>query len=304
MDSTTRRPHWALRWAKRMAIAAGLLLPVTYTSISLISAEVLTRPSNHPSRLNPRSVCPDATQWAVRTADGLTLRGWFLPTPERRRLIVLVHGMGSSWDEMASLGRDLHHVGYDVLMFDLRGHGQSDPSRLTMGRRERRDLRAVQAWANRMGYEPDRIGWLGYSMGGSTLLMEAADNPNIRCAVIDSAFGNLPEVLRSELTKHSHLPTMFNPGILLAARFAFGVRTDDLLPVQSARRWGSRPMLLIHGDADTIVPVSQAQTLARTAGPACQAITVHGVQHVEAYDSDPEQYVATVDRFFSKHLKR
>src|SRR5262249_2399016 len=152
-------------------------------------------------------------------------------------------------------------------------------------------IRAVQGWAYRQGFTADRIGWLGYSMGASTVLMEAASNPAIQVAVIDSPYGNLPELLRTQLTKHSHLPSWFNPGILAAARLACGVRTDDLIPIRSATRWGQRPLLLIHGEGDTIVPVSQARRLAAAAGPTCRAVTLPGVEHVRAYDYDPERYV-------------
>src|SRR3954463_9609357 len=170
-----------------------LLSAAAYVAVSWLTAERLTRPTKHALRIDPRRVSPDAQPWSARTADGLTLRGWYLPTSVQRRLIVLVHGMWSSWLEMAALGRDLHHRGYDVLLFDLRGHGQSDPSRLTMGRRERGELRAVLAWAKTQGFSADRIGWVGYSLGGSTLLMEGAQNPEIRAVVVDSPFGNLPE---------------------------------------------------------------------------------------------------------------
>jgi pimeloyl-ACP methyl ester carboxylesterase len=287
------------RWLAGGALASSLL---AYLGLSLLTADVLTRPNNHPSRLDPRAVSPDARRWSARTADGLTIRGWYYPTARSRHLIVLVHGMGGSWREMAALGRDLHIHDYDVLLFDLRGHGQSDPSRLFMGRRERADLRTVLSWAYRQGFSNDRIGWLGYSMGGSTLMMEAAQNPNIRVAVIDSPYGSLPELLRTQLPKHSHLPSWFNPGILTAARVAFGVRTDDLVPIRSARQWGHRPLLLIHGEADSIVPVSQARQLARAAGPTCQALTLPGVEHVQAYDRDPVRYVAAVDSFFNRYL--
>jgi alpha-beta hydrolase superfamily lysophospholipase len=240
----------------------------------------------------------------VRTGDGLTLRGWYHPTEGRRHLVVLVHGLWESWRNMAALGRDLHRRGYDVLLFDLRGHGQSDPSRVFMGRRERGDLRAVLAWATRQGFTPDRIGWVGQSMGASTLLMEAANNPNIRVAVIDSPFGDLPELLDAQLSKHSHLPRWFNPGILTAARLAFGVRTDDLVPIRSARLWGRRPLLLIHGEADSTVPVRQARQIARAAGPWCQAVWLPGVEHVEGYRNDPGTYVAAVDMFLARNLSR
>ena len=305
MDSATPGRSRPIRMLRLAAIGSVLAVPLGYAGVSLLVAEVLTRPNNRATATDPRRIDPDATPWSTRTADGLTLRGWYCPTPAHRRLIVLVHGMGGSRDEMASLGHDIHRRGYDVLLFDLRGHGQSDPSRLFMGRRERGDVRAVLRWAvEERGYSPDRIGWLGYSMGASTLLMEAAQNGDIRAAVLDSPFGDLPELLGAELTRHSHLPAWFNPGILLAARLAFGVRTDDLVPLRSALKWGTRPLLLIHGEADSIVPVDQARRIARAIGPTCQAVTLPGVEHVGAYVTDPARYVAAVDRFFNRALRR
>ena len=98
----------------------------------------------------------------------------------------------------------------------------------------------------------------------------------------------------NELSKHSGLPGWFNPGILLAARLVYGVRTDDLVPIRFARDWGQRPLLLIHGESDSIVPVSQARELATAAGSTCLTMTLPGVDHVQAYQSDPRGYVALV----------
>ncbi len=302
MDATTPRRWRSWRVLRRAAGLGVLVGGMGYAAISVLVADVLTRSHNRPTTTLASDLGPGALPWSTRTADGLTLRGWYCPTPERRRLVVLVHGMGGSRDEMAALGRDIREAGYDVLVFDLRGHGGSDPSRLFMGRRERGDVRAVLAWAVARGYSADRVGWLGYSMGASTLLMEAAQNGDIRAAVLDSPFGNLPELLRAELTRHSHLPAAFNPGILIAARLAFGVRTDDLVPLNSARRWGTRPLLLIHGEADDVVPIRQARELAGVLGPTCRSFSLPGVRHVGAYRSDPEHYVATVDRFFARSL--
>jgi alpha-beta hydrolase superfamily lysophospholipase len=294
-----RQRRRVLAWAGAVLVALFL---GGYASISLLTADRLTRPTNRPLNIDPHELSERALPWSTRTADGITLRGWYLPSDKHRHLLVLVHGMWSSWLEMASLGRDLYHRGFDVLLFDLRGHGQSDPSRLYLGRREQADIRAVMSWAQDHGFACDRVGWLGYSMGGSTLLMEAARNPWIQVAVIDSPYGDLPRLLDVQLTKHSGLPRWFNPGILLAARLVYGVRTDDLVPIRFARFWGERPLLLIHGESDTIVPVSQAHELARTLGSSCLTLTLPGVDHVRAYDTDPERYVSTVGAFFVSHL--
>ena len=294
-----RRIRRVAAWMVGLAV---LLFGLIYVGVATYTADRLTRPTNRPLPIDPRRVSKDAREWSTRTRDGLTLRGWYLPTEHRRHLLVLVHGMWSSWLDMAGLGRDLHRRGFDVLLFDLRGHGQSDPSRLYLGRRERGDIRAVMSWARSAGFPNDRIGWLGYSMGGSTLLMEAARNPDIQVAVIDSPYGDLPRLLDTQLSKHSGLPHWFNPGILLAARWVYGVRTDDLVPIRFARSWGERPVLLIHGESDSTVPIGQARELARTLGASCLTLTLPGVEHVQAYDSDPEGYVRTVGSFFDDHL--
>ena len=205
METLERRPRKvAVRVAKWLMAIAPVFLGAGYCGVSIFTAEVLTRshlPSSEVFAINdPGEVEPRATPWSVRTEDGLTLRGWYHPSNNHRHLVVLIHGMRASWFEVAGLGRDLHRRGYDVLMFDLRGHGHSDPARITMGRRERADLRAALAWAKAHGFASDRIGWVGYSMGAATILMEGAQNPEIRLAVIDSPFGNLPELLDDQLT--------------------------------------------------------------------------------------------------------
>lgn len=299
---TVERARLIRRVAKVLAVVLALLLPTGYLGVSLLSANLLTRPHNHPHGFDIQRYVPEATAWSTKTADGLTLRGWYLPTSEHRRLIVLVHGLWSGWDRMAGIGIDLNRRGYDVLLFDLRGHGQSDPARLSMGKAERLDLRAILAWADRHGFPANRIGWLGQSMGASTVLMEGVDNPEIRAVVADSPYGDLPELLDTQLSLHSHLPHAFNPGILFAAHRVFGLDAGNLVPIRLVKHWGDRPILLLHGEADTTVPLQQARRLARALGPSCRLLTWPGVGHVELYHSDPNRYIDLVDEFFRRNL--
>ena len=80
--------------------AAGHCSRAGYAGIAVYSAHVLTSPSNRPIRLDPRRL-GRVEPWSARTLDGLTIRGWYLPTAERRRLIVGVHGMGMNREELA-----------------------------------------------------------------------------------------------------------------------------------------------------------------------------------------------------------
>src|SRR6516165_3217776 len=75
------------------------LFGLIYVGVSVVTAERLTRPTNRPIGIDPRGISADVRAWSTRTDDGLTLRGWYLPTGKKRHLIVLVNGMWSSWLE-------------------------------------------------------------------------------------------------------------------------------------------------------------------------------------------------------------
>ena len=307
MKAITRSPGVRTRVGRCMIVLSlvGVAVGLTsiYVGISLYAADRLTRPTNHPSTTNLRISIRDAQRWSTLTEDGITLRGWYLPTNQRRHLIVLVHGLWGSWEEdMLDLGTKLHDRQFDVLLFDLRGHGESDPSRLSMGNRERADIRAVQGWAQSQGFSDKRIGWLGYSMGGSILLLEAARNRNIQVAVTDSAYGDLHEILRTQLSKESGLWSCFNPGIICAAQLCYGLPSDGVDPIRFAKDWGERPLLLIHGVEDLVVPISQAQELEHAIGSSCQLYSWQDAGHIEAYQKHKEEYVRKVGDFFDRHL--
>lgn len=290
------------RLAFRLALALGALAAVVYVGVASYAAHVLTSPKPRAAWVDPRAIDPAALDWSATTEDGLTLRGWYFPTAGHRRLAIFVHGLWDCWDVIAPEAADLHRRGFDVLAFDLRGHGRSDLDRLSMGRRERRDLRAALAWAKAQGFPPERIGWVGYSLGGAMIVMEAAENPEIRVAAIDSPFGDLPEVLDAQLSRHSGLPAVFNPGILLAAQLAFDAPTDDLVPIAFARRWGARPLLIFHGTADDIVPVEQSRRLAAAVGQSCQIVVAPGARHIESHKADPQGYTDRLSGFLDANL--
>ena len=108
---------------------------------------------------------------AFQTKDGLTLRGWYVPSRNRAAVIVAPGRTGTQRH-----ARMLLRHGYGVLVFDRRGEGDSDGDPNAFGWAASRDLAAAQAFlAARPGVDPERIGGLGLSVGGETLLQAAAE---------------------------------------------------------------------------------------------------------------------------------
>ena len=201
------------------------------------------------------------------------------------------------------MGRDLHRRGFDVLLFDLRGHGQSDPSRLYLGRRERSGHPGRDELGSGRGFTNDRIGWLGYSMGGSTVLMEAARNPAIQVAVIDSPYGDLAQAAQDTAQQAQRPAGWFNPGILLAARMDLRRAhrrpgADPVRPFMGRAPAPGDPWRIRHDGAGR----ARLTQLASAVGASCLTMTLPGVDHVQAYESDPEVRPRRRHRSFSDHL--
>lgn len=116
----------------------------------------------------------------------------------------MVHGMN---DNRSSRGtgafgiadRLIRH-GYGVLVFDLRGHGLCGGKRASGGYAERLDvLGAVDYLQLEKSSPAERIGLIGFSAGGVSVLLAAAEDPSLTAVVADSAYAELSGVLPHEI---------------------------------------------------------------------------------------------------------
>lgn len=120
---------------------------------------------------------------AVRTSDGLTLRGWYVPSRNGAAVLAFPGRQGP-----LPHARMLARHGYGVLLLDMRGNGASDGDSNPFGWGSGRDVRAaVDYLARRPDVRDGRIGGLGLSVGGELLLEEAASDSRLRAVVSEGA---------------------------------------------------------------------------------------------------------------------
>ncbi len=132
---------------------------------------------------------PGLEEIALRTSDGLSLRGWFAPGA-RRAAVILVHGGGGNRLQMLPEIRVLSRHDYGILAYDSRASGESDGDVVTWGDREQRDLMAAIDYVSaRPEIDPARIAVLGFSIGGSTVAMTAARDRRPRAVILHAARG-------------------------------------------------------------------------------------------------------------------
>ena len=181
----SRRLHrrWPRRYLRRIVVAF-VAFAVTITLVIPIGAAYLFTHLGRGVVVNPDLGAP-ARAVTLETSDGLTLQGSYVPSRNGAAIIV-----SPGYNSTPEQARMLVRHGYGVLLFDQRGEGRSDGDPNAFGWSAEKDHNAAVAFLqSRPDVDPGRIGALGLSVAGETLLQTAAHNRGIR-AVVSEGAGN------------------------------------------------------------------------------------------------------------------
>ncbi len=238
------------------------------------------------------------------TEDGLRLRGWWLPHPESKRVIIGLAGHRSPKSDLLGIGSGLWRAGNNVLLFDWRSRGESDRGQHSLAYYELRDAEAALNYA-RQRLPDAELGLVGYSMGASIAVLLAARTPDIRAVVADSPFTGISEVVSYGVSRF-RVPAVPARVIVSLADaltgWRYGYRFGAVRPIEAVAAISPRPLMLIHGDADSLIPVEHAHELFAQAHEPKLLWIVPDVEHCGAYFADRAGYVARVVAFFDQYL--
>ncbi len=264
-----------------------LVFAISYLGLCWWIVARMVRPIRHlPERTPAELGFLDAEQLTLRTEDGMQLSGCLIPS-SGDRVVVLVHGLNShGWDaQTPHVVRAYVNAGFHVLVFDLRGQGNSDGVQLGLGWLERQDVRAAVRSLLERGFAPGKIGVHGTSYGAAAALLAAAETPEIGAIIADSAFADVRDVLVGEMKHRTHLPilliTLLMPGLQLLARAVYSIRLGTTTPESAIAAVVPRTILLIHGSEDSIIPVDQSRRLQTAAGETAEFWILTGRGHTE-----------------------
>lgn len=238
------------------------------------------------------------------TANGRLLKGWWLPRPGDRRVIVAVSGYRGRKEDVLGISSILWRNGYNVLLFDYRAHGpgRAEGELVTLGHRELEDMQAAVKFA-KSRLENPLLGLLGGSMGASVALTAAARDPEVMAVWADSGFTSQREIINHVWQHRTHLPV--HPVLDLAERLfksRTGHRWEDFAPIDEIKKLGDRPVYLVHGASDSLVPIDHAYRL-YSAAPGPKELWIEDdIEHCGVYFGHRTEYVRRCLKFFGEYL--
>ncbi len=267
------------------------------------------------------------------TVDGKRLRGEFWAQPHPAPTIILCHGFRISQTHLHPVAALEYRTGYNIFLFDFRGHGQSEHAIISGGNAEVRDLEAaIHITLQQPEALPGKLALHGFSMGAAVSLL-MPPHPAVTGIIADSPYARLDTILQrlvcARLCETSAswpanlrwLRVLF-PAlawmVMLVSQLDFRVRSGDPLvarPERSMKRWTTttqtekqqRPpaILLIHSIDDEYIPFSHAKRIMAQAHAYAIPLETHIVKqanHGGAYGQDPQQYAMLLERFLVQQM--
>src|SRR4029450_959953 len=193
-----------MKWLKRVGLVLVAALAIfifgwaPYWLAGLATIRRVTYNDKENAGLTPKSFELPYEDVSFNAPDGVTLKGWWVPAPEARGTVVLVHGLNRSRIEMVKKVPFLHKQGWNALLFDLRHHGESGGSASSFGFFEKQDVHAATAFARTRAQGPVVL-W-GVSLGGASATLAAAEDPGVAALVCDSSYRSLRDTVSHHLT--------------------------------------------------------------------------------------------------------
>eukprot|EP00049_Salpingoeca_infusionum_P011120 m.191574 g.191574 ORF g.191574 m.191574 type:complete len:375 (-) comp14845_c0_seq2:2066-3190(-) len=247
--------------------------------------------------------------------DSEALSGWYIPARSRTHAhsnlcVVLVHG--AARDRRAFLRHlpAFHSQGYAALMCDLRAHGLSSggAAPLTYGPRESLDVESMVRYARGvLGHS--KIVVCGTSTGAAAALIASGRvQDTAALSYIDGVVAENSFACRADQFDHvakavfmcapwlAHVVAPFH-WLVRELTLALVQRLDTIpyvSPRESVGRVAPRPVLLMHGTSDLVVPVEHSLQLYDAASEPKQLWVVEGAEHTALYDVDAREWEARV----------
>ena len=302
--------------SRRLGVTAALTVaPIAAWRFAQAYRARAGYPHRHPPEDDPSVLGLAFETVSVPTTGGIQLPGWWIPARGGARgpAVLLVHGWESARDRTLPNAQVLHVAGFHTLTIDVRGHGTNPAEELplTAGEFGEDALAGVHALLARS--DVTAVGILGHSMGGIGALLAAAAEPRVKAVVAASTPAD-PYRLTRQTFRLARLPLpgpLAYPLAWLTTHVFLNPRGHTVRSVSASHAIETfkGPVLLIHGDADRVVPYSHLGRLERSARHAregdpdaapVEVLTIPGGEHSWLYEF--AAYRGTVARFLATAL--
>jgi fermentation-respiration switch protein FrsA (DUF1100 family) len=253
----------------------------------------------------PKEYGLDFQDVEFKTEDGLKLKGWLIVENQDSPTIIICHGFGTNRSDVLVLADFLSRAGYNIFLFDFRGHGESQGWYTSFGYLEQRDLKsALEFLQQNSEIKLKEFGAIGVSMGGAIAIMTAANEPSIKAVVADSPYLDLDTSIIRHAKFLLKIPfsDLLGKLAIFSYRLRFFVDSSKVSPLKEIPKISPRAVMIISAAKDKRMPTADSEKLYLNAGSPREFFLTLSVGHIESFWQNRNEYERRVINFFHKYL--
>ena len=247
--------------------------------------------------LSPSDLGLKYEKTTFKSSDKIKLSGWFISNNKTKAAIIVMHGYPADKANLLGVAEFLAKD-FNVFLFDFRSFGKSEGKYTTAGYLERKDLIGAIEYLQKEK-NITKIGLYGFSLGGAVALM--TNHKNVKAIATDSAYAELSNIVRHMykiffIFKYplAYLTKLY--GVLFLK-----INIDNASPVDNIKNL-KIPLLIIHAEKDSQIPVNEAYLL-HNANKKAELWIVENAEHGMTHSINPEKYEKKVVGFFRENVK-
>ena len=238
----------------------------------------------------------------IPTRDGLYLDGWFIPVKNAKGTLIILHGRSSDASFGLSQSKFLLSLGYQILVYNARFWNFSEDPYKYVGftGNDIDDVGDVIKFLSaRKDVDMAKLGLMGFSYGAEKAVLCGGKYPELKYIIADAA------PVRDSMGDDAEIGYYNDYYALLKEKYNYDMSREDLKILKAVKLISPRPLLLLHGEKDTSVPVEHSRTLFENAGDPKEIHTFPNSGHcLGMMTGDKEKYISTVNDFLTKYLSK
>ena len=235
--------------------------------------------------------------------DGYVINGDVSLNPASKKFMILCHGHGSTREGSTKYALIYYKLGYNIIRYDHRGHGDNVRVKCTMGVNESKDLVEVYKWVKET-YHPEFVSMHGASMGAATILIatQYLTKEDVKFIVADCPFSSISNFGRDFIKAHHQPRWLLGPLFDFIMMIRFGIKPSDASPEKYVKLCDI-PVLFLHGAQDKLInPYHSDRLFKAKKEPKEQHIFPHGT-HANSVFDDAEEYERVVTDYVKEQEK-
>lgn len=236
------------------------------------------------------------------SSDNLKLHAHIINNCSSNIYIIIAHPYEGRGLYMKYFAYKFYDMGFNVVLIDLRTHGESEGKIYSLGYLEKLD---ILAWIKyiKNNFENSKIILYGISMGANAVMMCGSEdiNNDVKAIIEDSGFTTAKKQLKERLDISYKIP--FIPIIPLTSfmtKIRLGFSFDDINIINAVSK-SKVPILFIHGDKDSLVNPNMVHELYEACSSEKEKLIIKNGEHIKAVLSDEKLYWETVNNFIKKY---